>query len=220
MKKLMTAIAVAGMVVAQSASALNLLNDTLTWSSGGIVATPNWNNSGTWLSWSISQNSSTLVWSYRYVWHTDGKDLSHFNMQVSAGATINEFWNWSFSHPLESGDPTISTFSPGPGNPGMPGSIYALQMNLDADTPVFGFSFDTLRAPVWGDFYAKDGKVAGSDTIAYNAGFLTEPDVNDGRHIAVPNGPGIIIVPDGGLTLGLMGLSLLGLGHLRRRFRG
>jgi len=126
MRKSIAMLAVAGMLVAQSASALELLNDSLTWSSAGLFATANWNTADTWLSWSISQDMSTLVWSYEYTWHTGGKDLSHINIQVTDGADIDDFWNWSFSREIQSGDPMIGTFAPKSGNPGMPDSIYAL----------------------------------------------------------------------------------------------
>lgn len=221
MKKIyLTAAIVMGLFVVQSISALplNLLNDTIAFDTG-IHATPNWNvipgqdNSGTWLSWNITQVND--VWRYEYLWHTDGRDLSHIILQVSEGAGANDFWNWQFQYSGIEDSPEIGWFGQGPSNPGIPGSVYGFKLDLEDDTPIFGFSFETWRSPVWGDFYAKDGKYEGSDVYAYNLGFL-DADVNDGRHIAVPNGR-LIRIADGGLTVGLLGLALLSISFIRRR---
>jgi len=221
MKQKLIAVMIAGWMMAQGASALplNLLNDTVNYSSG-IHATPNWDNNGTWLSWNIVQTENSL-WRYEYVWHTDGRDLSHIIIEVTEGAALSDFSNFEYLYSgVESDSPTVGWFSPDQGrsNPGMPGPLYGIKFDLSQDTPIFGFSFETWRSPVWGDFYAKDGRHGGNDTYAYNQGFAL-PDDNDGFHIAVPNGfSDTTRVPDGGVTVGLLGLAVLGLGLLRWRF--
>jgi hypothetical protein len=77
------------------------------------------------------------------------------------------------------------------------------------DAP-FTVTFESNRAPVWGDFYVKGGNLS----FAYNAGLtdhLSE-DVND--FIARPNG----VVPEPG-TLAMLGLGLAGLRQWSRRKR-
>jgi hypothetical protein len=196
--------------------ALSLYQDTLTWSSGGITATPTWNDDDTSLSWDIV-NLGNGYWDYTYTWNTQYKDLSHILIELSEGATLSseEFWDWSGN--INWAGSGVDDWTEQQGNPGIPGSLFGLKVDPTPDTTSFTFSFTTWHSPVWGDFYAKDGKVAGSDTLAYNSGFLLA-DANDGLHIARPNGrtPNTSI-PDGGLTAVLLGISLLGVEALRRR---
>lgn len=221
MRKLI--IACMGLVLAASTYAvpLNLYNDTLYHDGGeGIVATPDWNNEGTWINWNISSVTPDL-WRYEYVFHTDGSDISHITLELTVGAVAGDFSNWQYLYSsVEEGDPTFGWFSPDTGNsnPGMPEPIYGVTMNLASDSSVFGFSFDTWRSPVWGDFYAKDGRhgdFTAPDrgfTYAYNAGFAMD-DANDGYHIGVPNGHS---VSDPGTTAALLGLAMAGIGVFRR----
>ena len=215
---LVATMVVMGLFVVQGAQGLplNLLNDTITYNTG-VHATPNWDNNGTWLSWNITQTGTDL-WRYEYVWHTDGRDLSHIIIELTEGAVASDFSNWQFQYSgVQSGGPAFGWFTPNQGNsnPGMPGSIYGVKLDLESDTPVFGFSFETWRSPVWGDFYAKDGRYGGNDTYAYNLGFLLT-DANDGLHIGVPNGRTIRIA-DGGLTAILLGFSVLCIAFVRSR---
>lgn len=221
MKKVLALLMIAaGLSGTAKALPLNLLGDTLQFSDG-ITATPNWSTSGTWLSWEITAMEGDL-WHYEYVWHTDGADLSHIIIEVTEGAPGSDFWDWEYAYSgVQEGDPTFGWFGPdqGSSNLGMPGSIYGFVLNTTEDTPIFGFEFTTWRAPVWGDFYAKDGKhnSGGPDagfTYAYNVGFSLE-DGNDGLHIARPNGQ--VQIADGGLTVALLGATLMGVSMLRRR---
>jgi hypothetical protein len=221
MKRAILTVMTAAWIMAQSVMGLPVSSDnyigTVSYDTG-IYATPNWNNEGTWLNWNITQLEQDL-WRYEYTWSTDGRDLSHIIIGVTEGAALDDFWNWSYNYQVESSSPQVGWFGPGPGNPGMPDDLYGLKLDLAQDTPVFQFSFETWRSPVWGDFYAKDGRYQGGDVYAHNVGFGT-PGNDQGLHIAVPNGlqpPTIILIPDGGLTLGLIGFALLGLGFVRRR---
>lgn len=225
MKTLTITMLVAGVTLQSYATPLDLYNDSLYHSGGGVVATPNWNTPGTWLHWNITRTEDNL-WHYEYVWKTDGANLSHIIVELSYGAAAQDFSNWAYSYSgVQKGDPEFGYFSPtDPGNcnPGLPGSIYGFKLNPVADTRTFGFSFDTWRSPVWGDFYAKDGKHNKGDsngefTYAYNTGF-TAVDANDGYHIARPNGQSTP-VNDAGLTATLLGLALISIESLRRRIQ-
>jgi hypothetical protein len=114
-------------------------------------------------------------------------------------------------------------FGPGEENPGFPGggaSIGGVKFdNTDGEAP-FTVTFESNRAPVWGDFYVK----AGSDNspnaafgFAYNTGLENHAseDVND--FIARPNGA-TAPVPEPG-TLAMLGLGLAGLRQWSRRKR-
>jgi len=78
--------------------------------------------------------------------------------------------------------------------------------------------FDSTRVPVWGDFYAKDGKENTTDgkiqVYAYNTGF-TANDVDEAtNHILVPDTISYVPIP-GAVLLGTLGLGVAGL-RLRR----
>lgn len=220
MRKYIIALALIGLAAPVRAVPLDLYSDTLSWEEAGIVATPNWDNEETTFSWNISSPTPGL-WHYEYVWQTDGADLSHITLELTEGAIADDFSNWQYLYAsVEDESPEFGWFDPDTGNsnPGMPGSIYGFKLDLASDSAVFGFSFDTWRSPVWGDFYAKDGKhnaggPNGGFTYAYNAGF-SDPDANDGFHAAVPNG---YSVSDPGTTAALLGLAMAGIAGLRQR---
>ena len=83
---------------------------------------------------------------------------------------------------------------------------------VKAGSQIYTFSFDTLREPVWGDFYAKGSNT----TYAYNTGFGTNPGVNTtdfNSWIQVPDTKTAMIPLPGNVLLlgsGLVGLGLLG----------
>ena len=69
---------------------LNLYNDTLRFSDGGITATPNWNNTDTWLSWDIDSLGAGLL-EYEYTFHTSGNYVTHLLLEVTEGALAGDF---------------------------------------------------------------------------------------------------------------------------------
>lgn len=232
MNKLVLSIVCAGLTVGAAISAHAIMyTGSLTWADGGLVASDGWADNSTVFSWtvqSVGTSGGYVIWQYTYNFTVPTKGISHFIIEVSPDFSANDLLNVD--------GPTgtmweLGQFAPGPGNPNMPDNITGISFGKDPD---FGtsvtISFTTLRAPVWGDFYAKggtDGK--GQDKIwvtAWNAGFTnpdTDPDPlvyppRDGsvlNHILRPDT--VVKGPDGGATVALLGLAVLGLGIVSRK---
>lgn len=177
---------------------------------------------GTWFPISVSWTVSKLVnglWHYDYTVATYQKDLSHLIIECSAtfdeecifNAQVNGT-NWMVD---------VDYYAKGSsGNPGIPDDINGIKFDATSGTDIH-VTFDSSRAPVWGDIYLKDG----AGNVAWNGdsqgltGF-TYPDtdpvvpVTNGtisNHIIVPDTvDDIVPEPAGMLALGAGIMSLLG----------
>ena len=100
----------------------------------------------------------------------------------------------------------------GNSNSGLPNDIIGVKFgNLPGGSVTI--SFDSVRAPVWGDFYLKGGQ-----QYVYNLGNLNHSDPSILDFIARPDGVGgsDVNTPEPA-TLALVGAALIGVGILRRR---
>jgi hypothetical protein len=204
---------------------------------------------GSWLDydftmeWEVTNEDGdapvTHPWKYMYHFSFGSGNgwqggISHMIIEVSEGETdgTNKFELANLTglvtdHAFEKFE--IGTFGSGQGesNPGIPEDIYGIKFDLadGIDTNDLKWSFYSDRAPVWGDFYVKDGKAGGADNYAYNSGFGS-PDSDSLRcHILVPDtfsdtpgdpgDPGDPVAEPSALAL--MVLSGLGLTTRRRR---
>jgi len=198
------------------AAPLDLYSDTLAWESPDgttITAGNEWAATGTSISWNISLVETGTWdgwWFYEYTWNTAEKDISHFLLEVTDGAPADDFGGFNTANIL--GPETWEAYNSSDNN--MPYDLYGIKFDELVGTNTT-LSFYSTHSPTWGDFYAKDG--AGGDVYAYNAGFSASgvsDTLNDGQHIAVPNGAPVPIP----LPLVLLGSGLFGLAVFRRRF--
>lgn len=185
---------------------------------GGLTATEGWNSSGTIISWTVTDNTTHYHYSYTFEVPETGKSVSHSIIQVSDtfGDRDAAFVNAS----LDPAGPTglyayLDDYSgTDPSNPGMLGSIWGIKFeNVEDDNDdndFFGqgrkwiWSFNSLREPVWGDFYAK----ASNDVYAYNTSFGFPHTINDPFHIATPDTNVIPLPP--AVLLGMLGMGIAG----------
>ncbi|MBC8413149.1 hypothetical protein H8E50_05725 [bacterium] len=144
------------------------------------------------ISWDISYDFSSTLWHYEYTLQ-NSKDISHMILEVSNTATAGDIQNFHYSDSgaaFQTGQiegPTVWTKS---GNITMPNSFYGVKFNVGGNPVVY--SFDTHLDPVWGNFFAKDGKDGGDSVYAHNTGLNTSPfnSTDELDYIVRPDGGG------------------------------
>lgn len=228
--KLATAIAISILLICGTAYAIPL-DGSLTWSATGspIFATASWASGSTSISWHIT-GPVDGKWTYEYTWNTSEKNLSHIIIEMTPGTDIvpgsvykKNGSDW-VSYSNFSVDTTQGFGNEGNSNPGIPELLKGIKVGSENVTSLT-FKFESTQAPVWGDFYAKDGtdKVGEvkTDIYAYNTGFTVNdvdplPDQDSSNHIVRPDGSTGVTIPEPGTML-LLGLGLLGLGISRKK---
>jgi len=189
------AVCLCAMTSLATATPLPTYSGTLT-SGDGLTGTASWAK-GSSLSYEVTSLAGGL-WEYEYTLSVASKDISHFIVETSlnfqetyiiggipGGITSN----------VTLGHIELKTHGE-KGNPNLPESIYGLKFDVLGDFTTITTSFVTDRVPVWGDFYAKDGKDGKGkhkeDVTLYNTGFtaadpLLAPSANVTDHILVPD---------------------------------
>jgi len=184
-----------------------------------IISGGDW-STGT-LSWAIT-TGGVGDWTYTYTFSADWDKpaISHFILDLSDNCTSTSGCVSNVDTDFTVGGLEYGTFGVHPSNPSFPAgaSITGVKFDDLEGDDIFVFSFDSTRAPVWGDFYIKGGR----ESFAYNAGLTkhgTSMDINE--FIARPDttgggdgGTGDVPEPS---TMLLMGGALLGLGLIRKK---
>lgn len=188
------------------------VDDDLTVNAGGSF----WPSYIQSIGWTITDEEPTgaFAWKYTYTWKITNPDpegklqggLSHLIIEVSNGFTAADIYGLTGAS--VSGD--IGPQLIGSGNPGMPADMESGIRFTPLTTPAYAmeWSFWSTRAPVWGDFYAKDGGA----NYSWNTGFLTA-DPTDApangtvsAHILRPDTETTVVPEWGSLALGALAL--------------
>lgn len=188
--------------------------------SSGIVATQGWSDSGSGfkINWDITQVGNDFHYLYTITNDSGGdlsSDLSHLLLEVSRSVTPQNYQDLFLFNTVPDEGPGV--FSPGSSNPGMPADIYAFKFETFIDDAQPTIEFVSLQPPIWGDFYAVNGKTPGSEVYAYNSGFGTDPtQVTTDFTPWIPVPDTGVPIPEPTTTL-LLGSSLFAAALARRR---
>ena len=178
----------------------------------GLTANGEWLSDGFKVAWDVGPNGDG-TWRYHYDFSKPldaslRKDVSYFIIQVSDNFTSQDISGGWVPGWYEAGDPST---------PGIPGPIWGVKVELDDHN---SFSFDSTRAPMWGDVYAKGG-TSQQGTVwndAYNSDFgvlVSNPNDYDQTPVdglqrplykvlvpdTIPEPPTMIVLGLGGLLL-------------------
>ena len=172
---------------------------------GGIITGGSWRTDllTQEVQWRITQGS---VYHYEYTFLNFSKPaISHVILELSGNCIGSECVN------LPGAKLEFNTFGPHVSNPGFPegASIYGVKFDFGGESP-FMITFDSNRAPVWGNFYTKGGV----DSYAYNEGLLDL--LSDSPNCFVPRPDTKTQVPEPSTIL-FLGAGLIGLWAARKR---
>lgn len=153
---------------------------------GGVTAMDGWRDGNLTLSWDISRDALSGLWTYTYTLATKQKDPSHFILETTQSDSAFSILDGSSANILGP-----KTWSVSGSNPEMPNEIFGIKFDFGG-SPVT-YTLVTDRAPVYGVFYTKDGKSGGEWAVAWSnalnyADYRTRLDLTSQDFIVRPDG--------------------------------
>lgn len=177
----------------------------------GLFGTEPWNSVDTSLSYSVTNNAG--LWYYEYTFIVPAKDISHLIIEVSDNFTLTNILTGTTS------GYTLENFTQQNGNPGMPTDLYGLKWEFEGgDHLEETILIVSDRAPMLGNFYAKDGNNPDDvDGINPEVYAYTGTENGFGDNIWVPD-TDTTPIPEPG-TIMLLGCGLLSVAIFSKRRR-
>lgn len=120
---------------------------------------------------------------YKYTVTELGSDVSHAVVEFTAGADTDPNAIFVSDHSYD-GPKTWNATSPP--NFELPTAIFGVKFDGFSGGSPYTFSFHSDRAPVYGDFYVRDG----GNAYAYNYGLVDRNSTSLSAFIARPDGGG------------------------------
>lgn len=194
---------------------------------GLYVAGGDWASKNFTFSWTVTGADSTHAgypWKYEYRLQKAGDEhaFSHFILECSDALTLDDITGLAGAT-LSGDNPTDQRVQSG--NPDMPEDVFGLRFDppAGADVTDWTVTFYSDKAPVWGDFYAKNGG-HNPVNVAYNRGFTDDDedptaapaDGTIGNHILRPDTTTTSVPVPAALLLAGIGTLVFGLAHRRR----
>jgi hypothetical protein len=181
----------------------------------GLVKTQDWADVDITLDWSVQAikdtdgNITHFTYWYKFtdpssVGSGGDERLSHIVFEVSTAGGLEAF---SLDEPMD-----ISNASSFPDELNDHDGFYGLKWEESTTNGVWEVSFDSMRMPEWGDFYAKNGGGV-SGTTAYNTGMGYDPSLYAEAglkgYVARPDTEYVPVPPS--VIIGLLGMGVAGI---------
>lgn len=236
MKRILWVLSVLGVVCAGSlqAAPVSYVGKLAATGGGGdgvlFVTGFNWLSTETSLSWKVDNITTPGMWHYEYTLRVPDKgglaaDIQCIIIEASNGSSGPAFTIANLHSLTSSPEHWVQSIDVGlhnpADNPNLPRNLYGIRLaTVDIDPKVLTISFDTDRAPVWGDFYARSYVVDGDFCALYNYGLFKTPESDpldppsNGSilsHVLVPDSVVMVQIPaPAAMLLSVVGLPLAG----------
>ena len=194
----------------------------------GVTGLNDWSssNGGFRISWTILNQGTYWEYTYHFT-DEDGTtikpDVSHWLLEVSSFITdenVNSYiWDTNFTlvgpQTWAADINSPNTGSPGgnTGNPNLPEDLYGIKLDTSTEF-LISYTFKSTQNPIWGDFYAKNGK--DPVAVAWNTGIGSDPagdETDFSDWIPVPDTTAIPIPS----AVWLLGSGLIAMVAIRRQ---
>jgi len=213
-----TALVLMALVFCSSASASSIWGSDatgyLTGSRGignGVDTYNPW--SGFQISWDITKDNGTGLWTYQYTVTGNQPAVSHFILEV----TETPAFTYTYVSGKIEGPDQWNGSGPGASNTGLPNEFYGIKFDYGNEGSVV-YTITTDRAPVWGVFYAKGGQNGAWSTALNFGDYKTNTNLTTTDFIVRPDGGGQVPIPAAAWLLGSGLVGLMGI-RMRRKQR-